>query len=111
MSEQLFHQIMKEWYWLVIVGSIVSMAFAPSFLKGKCPCCGKRKLVSVETDSQTRQSLEAQHHTQQFLTFYSCDSCHSRFFRERTGPFQDASAKGWDPAFAEDEHEEAALVP
>jgi hypothetical protein len=109
--DDLGRQVLKEWYWLFIFAALVAVAFAPSFLKGKCPRCSKRKLVSFELDNHVRKSIEAEHANRQFLTFYTCHSCGAHLFRERTGPFEDALAAGLEKAFERSTVDDAALVP
>src|SRR5262245_31265367 len=107
--DDIYHQIMKEWYWLVIMAALVAVAFAPTFLKSKCPRCGKKKLISVDLDQLVREKLESANGNRLFLTFFRCENCLARVFRERTGPFEDASAAEWELAFQE--HHDSALVP
>ncbi len=100
--DDIWHQILKEWYWFPIVGGIVAMAWTPSFLKGKCPACQKRKLIAVIIDEDIRgELLNTETTNKLFFTFYACEACQSRFYRERTGPFQDASDAKWSPAFTQ----------
>lgn len=107
--DDIFHQAMKEWYWFAIVGALVSIAFAPSFLKGKCPKCSKRKLVTVPLDDATTRALAAEGNERQFLSFYTCGGCDAQLLRERTGPFEDATAKSWQQVF-NNADDSAALV-
>lgn len=93
-----YHAAMKEWYWFVIFGAIFSMAFAPTFLKSKCPQCNKRKLETVDLDQRIREQLQEQE-DKPFLTFYNCTACGARLLRERTSPFQDASDLRWNLAY------------
>lgn len=99
--DDIWHQMAKEWYWFAIVGSIVALGWAPSFLKGKCPACKKRKLTSVIIDEQIRNELNTENTNKLFFTFYSCEACHARFYRERTGPLKDASDTRWERAFGQ----------
>jgi len=89
---------MKEWYWLVIFGALIAVAFVPSFLKAKCPNCKQRKLESVDLDAPIREELE-QRESKPFLTFFRCTACGARLMRERTSPYQDASDARWDLAY------------
>jgi|SRR6185437_2275241 len=98
--DDIWHQMAKEWYWFAIVGSIVALGWAPSFLKGKCPSCNKRKLTSVIIDEQTRGDLNVENANKLFLTFYACEACQSCFYRERTGQLQDASDAKWSSVFS-----------
>ena len=101
------HAALKEWYWIVIVGAIVSLAFAPSFLKAKCPKCKKKALRTVDTDAHLLSHL-SEEDRKPFLTFYRCDKCSSRFVRERTAPLADASDARWTSIF-EHSHEHIPL--
>jgi hypothetical protein len=94
MTPEVAQAMMKEWYWPVIVLAIVMMAFAPSFLKGRCPSCKKRALRSVDVDDKVLSELNAAD-AQNFTMFYRCDNCQSRFKRVRSGPLEDAA----DPRF------------
>ena len=100
--DDLMHQVLKEWYWLVIFAALVAVAFAPSFLKGKCPKCNKRKLVSVDLDSSIQEKIRNEHGrgANSFFSFYWCSACGAKLYRDRSGPFQDASADRWETAFA-----------
>ncbi len=94
----IYHAIMKEWYWFVIVGAIVSMAFTPTFLKAKCPKCKKRNLRTVDLDQQTRVGIQDRE-KRAYLTFFRCNSCGARLMRELTAPYEDASDSRWNAAF------------
>src|SRR5579883_298996 len=98
MSTDIFQQMAKEWYWLVILGGLVAVAFVPSFLKGKCPSCGKRNLCSVELNEQAPEQLGSKY-AGPFMLFYQCQACYRRFKRVRTGPLEDASDACWDVVF------------
>ena len=90
--------ILKEWYWIVILAAIIMIAFAPSFLKGKCPNCGKRGLKSVDVDGRTLASL-AEEDRQPYMSFHRCSACHSRFLRHKSAPLQDAGTDKWNIVF------------
>lgn len=93
-----YHLVLKEWYWLVIYAALIAVAFAPTFLKTKCPSCRKRKLESVDIDQNTREDLQRREDVQ-FLTFFRCTACGARFMREKTAPYQDASDSRWNLAY------------
>ncbi len=84
----IWHQMAKEWYWFVIVGALVAVAFAPSFLKGKCPQCRKRGLVSVDLDQVGQEQLAS--FGLSFPTLYNCRKCQARLYRERSGELKAA---------------------
>ncbi len=106
--DDLAHQMMKEWYWFAIFGALCAIFFCPSFLKSKCPKCTKRNLTTVDVDDSIKSSVApASDSASHFLTFYRCGSCQAKLYRQRTGPFQDASAPKWNNVF---EHAEAAAV-
>jgi hypothetical protein len=94
----IYHAILKEWYWIVIVGAIVSMAFTPTFLKGKCPKCKKRALKTVDVEQDVRELLQEKEN-RAFLTFFRCEHCDARQMRELTGAFEDAQDDRWAAAF------------
>ena len=89
--------IAKEWYWIVIFLALVLVAFAPTFLKMRCPSCRKRKLNSVELPENA--SPELANLKEQFVTFFDCGSCQGRFKRLRSGPLEDASAAEYEAIF------------
>ena len=95
------NEILKEWYWLVIFAALVMVAFVPSFLKAKCPQCGKRKLTTVDVDEHVLSHLDQADH-KPFLSFYLCEACQARFRRERAGPLKDASQSNWAMIFDQD---------
>lgn len=93
-----YHAAMKEWYWFVILGALVAVAFCPTFLKEKCPRCKKRSLKTVDVDTEIRRQLEQQEQ-RAFLTFYRCTACSAKLVRERTAPHEDATEPRWAGAF------------
>lgn len=64
--------------WFVILAVVVT-PFLPSFLKGKCPSCSKRKLDSFEPEG-----VEAAPGT--YITYFLCQNCQTRFQRDKSGP-------------------------
>lgn len=93
-----YRLVLKEWYWLVIWAALIAVAFAPTFLKAKCPTCKKRKLETIDLDQRTREDLQHQEHVE-FLTFFRCTACGARLMREKTAPYQDASDPRWNLAY------------
>jgi uncharacterized protein with PIN domain len=93
-----YHAVMKEWYWLVIYAALIAVAFAPTFLKARCPQCKKRKLETVDLDQRTREDIEHKEEVQ-YLTFFQCTACGARFLREKTAPYKDASDPRWNLAY------------
>lgn len=93
-----YRLVLKEWYWLVIWAALIAVAFAPTFLKAKCPSCKKRKLETLDLDQRTREDLQSKEHVE-FLTFFHCTACGARFMREKTAPYQDASDPRWNLAY------------
>jgi hypothetical protein len=82
--------IAKEWYWIVIFAALVLVAFAPSFLKGKCPACKRRSLKSIDVHPEMLAGIDGID-AAQYPSFFSCSACGARFKRFRSGPLQDAS--------------------
>jgi hypothetical protein len=99
MTPEITQAMLKEWYWGVILLSIVLLAFTPSFLKGKCPVCKKRALRSVDVDNRVLSELNLSD-AQNFTVFYRCDNCHCRLKRLRTGPLEPAQDPAFDCIFA-----------
>jgi hypothetical protein len=100
MSPELTHAMLKEWYWPVIIGALIAVAFAPSFLKSKCPACGKRKLRSFDFDnSAIAVSGFAKDDLPPFTIYYLCDGCHARLKRFRSGPLLEATDQHYDVIF------------
>jgi hypothetical protein len=102
MTPEVAQAMMKEWYWGVILAALIAVAFAPSFLKGKCPTCKKRGLRTVDADAATVQRVaesESKSAEARFTVYYRCDRCQARFKRLRTEPLQDASGSHYDPIF------------
>lgn len=93
-----YNAALKEWYWFVILGALVAVAFCPLFLKAKCPNCKRRQLKSVDVNPDTRRMLEAPQQ-RGYLTFYRCDACDARVLQELSRPYEDASDNCWDAAF------------
>lgn len=66
--------------WFVIAAVLVT-PFLPTFLKGKCPSCNKRKLDSYEPDSsETKPGT--------YITYFLCQNCQMRFRRDKSGPLE-----------------------
>lgn len=98
MTPEVQQAMLKEWYWGVIVLALVLVAFAPSFLKGKCPGCGKRKLRTVDLQDPELERLY-QGDKQTYTIFFRCDACRSRFKKVRSGPLHDASDQAYEAVF------------
>ncbi len=69
--------------WFVIAAVLVT-PFLPTFLKGKCPNCNKRKLDSYEPES-----IETKPGT--YITYFLCQNCQMRFRRDKSGPLEPMS--------------------
>jgi len=65
--------------WFVILAVILT-PFLPSFLKGKCPNCSKRKLETFEPD------LAEPHPPGTYISYFLCRNCEMRFQRDKSGP-------------------------
>lgn len=93
-----YHAMAKEWYWFVIFGALIGIAFAPTFLKAKCPTCKKRKLETVDLEQSVREEIQ-EREDRPFLTFYKCTACGARLMRERSAAYEDASDIRWSIAY------------
>lgn len=98
MEAEVYKAAMKEWYWIVIVGAIIAVAFAPSILKTRCPACKKKALRSVEIDDAMRAQVQTPE-SNEFLVFFRCDKCGAKFKRDRTAPLEDASAPQFEQVY------------
>lgn len=94
----IWHQMLKEWYWFVIWGALIAIGFAPEFFRAKCPKCKARQIESVDLDHKIREEIERREQ-RQFLTFFRCTACGARLLRERTSPYQDANDPRWNLAY------------
>ena len=102
MTPEVAHAMMKEWYWGVILLALIAVAFAPSFLKGKCPKCNKRAVRSVDADRTIVQQVaagESRSDEARYTFYFRCDHCQARFKRVRTAPMEDASDSRYDVVF------------
>ena len=102
MTPEVAQAMMKEWYWGVILLALIAVAFAPSFLKGKCPACKRRGLRSVDVDRTIVQQVadgESRGAEARYTFYYRCDGCGARFKRVRTAPMEDASDSRYDLIF------------
>jgi transposase-like protein len=66
--------------WFVIMAVLIT-PFLPTFLKGKCPSCSKRKLDTFEPEG-----IEAKPGT--YITYFLCQNCHMSFRRDKSGPLE-----------------------
>ena len=70
--------------WFVIAAVLVT-PFLPTFLKGKCPSCNKRKLDSFEPEAiETKPGS--------YITYFLCQNCQMRFRRDKSGPLEAMAA-------------------
>lgn len=98
MNSDLAHAVLKEWYWGPIMLALILVAFAPSFLKSKCPKCKKRTMRSVEIRNPELEKIH-QGDSETYTMFFRCESCGARFKRVRTAPLEDASDGQYDAVF------------
>jgi hypothetical protein len=94
----IWHAMLKEWYWFVIWGALIAVGFAPEFFRAKCPKCKGRHIEAVDLDQKVREEIERREQ-RAFLTFYRYSGCDTRLFRERTSPYQDATDPRWNLAY------------
>src|SRR5579884_2312985 len=103
MNSEVYQMMMKEWYWIVILGALVAVAFCPSFLKGKCPACGKRTLSSVDVhDGVIKDLLDSgvsRDELPPFTGYFRCAKCSARYKRLRSGPLEEVSSTRFDTIF------------
>jgi transposase-like protein len=98
MTPEVTQAMLKEWYWIVIWGALIAVAFAPTFLKARCPGCKKRNMKTADVDQDVVREIEPD--AGGFLTFFRCGSCQAKFKRLRTGPFEDASDPKYERIYA-----------
>jgi hypothetical protein len=101
MTPEVQQAMLKEWYWGAIVLALIMVAFAPSFLKGKCIKCGKRNLRTVDISDPDLERLH-QGNKETYTVFLRCDACQAKFKKVRSGPLEDASDPSYEAVFAAD---------
>jgi len=65
---------------IFVIMAVILTPFLPALLKGKCPNCGKRKLVTYEPD------LAEPNAPGTYIAYFNCQNCEMRFERNKSGP-------------------------
>ena len=73
-------RVKESFMWFVILAVLVT-PFLPTFLKGKCPSCSKRKL-----DTFGPEGIVVKPGT--YITYFLCQNCQASFRRDKSGPLE-----------------------